>query len=44
VAPIVPETTKADLAGGERVAQVHGTVPAFKPSTFAELLDASMGL
>jgi hypothetical protein len=42
--PIVPETTKAHLVGGERVAKVQGSVAAFQPSTFAELLDASLGL
>jgi hypothetical protein len=44
VAPVVPETTKAELIGGNAVAHVQGSVPAFKPATFAELLDASLAL
>jgi hypothetical protein len=44
--PLSPEVTRADLgsAAGSKVASFGGTAPAFKPSTFGDLLDASLGL
>lgn len=44
--PLSPDVTRADLgaAGGAKVASFEGAAPAFKPSTFGELLDASLGL
>lgn len=43
-APIAPETTRVELGGGGQVAAVHGSVQAFHPTSFAELLDASLSL
>jgi hypothetical protein len=42
--PITPEATRADLSGPANVAKTHGTVQAFHPKTFAELLEASLKL
>ena len=44
--PLAPEITRAELGAipGAKVASFEGTPPAFKPSTFGELLDASLGL
>lgn len=44
--PLSPEVTRADLAasGSAKVASFESAPPAFKPSTFGELLDASLGL
>lgn len=44
--PLSPEITRAELgsASASNVASFEGTPPAFKPSTFGELLDASLGL
>jgi hypothetical protein len=43
--PLTPEITRAELPGGTaRVASFEGAPPAFKPSTFGELLDASLSL
>lgn len=44
--PLSPEVTRADLAsaGGANVASFEGAAPAFKPSTFGDLLDASLDL
>ena len=44
VAHLVPETTRADLGGGERVPDVVGAAQRFSPSTFTALLDASLAL
>jgi hypothetical protein len=43
-AAVTAETTRAELAGSDRVAAVHGSVRAFNPASFAELLEASLGL
>lgn len=43
--PLSPEVTRAELAGADaKVASFEGAAPAFKPSTFGDLLDASLGL
>lgn len=42
--PLSPEITRADLGAASKVASFEGTAPAFKPSTFGDLLDASLGL
>jgi hypothetical protein len=43
--PLKPEVTRAELpAGVAKVASFEGAAPAFKPSTFGELLDASLSL
>jgi hypothetical protein len=43
--PLSPEVTRAELGSvGAKVASFQGTAPAFKPSTFGDLLDASLGL
>ncbi|MGH7435673.1 MAG: hypothetical protein ACRENE_08360, partial [Polyangiaceae bacterium] len=42
--PITPEATRAELSGSASVARTHGSVAAFHPKTFAELLDASLKL
>jgi hypothetical protein len=44
VSHLVPETTRADLGGGERVPDVVGAAQRFSPSTFTALLDASLAL
>jgi hypothetical protein len=41
---LTSETTRADLGPGQGVASMQGGVRAFHPATFAELLDASLGL
>jgi hypothetical protein len=43
-AVLAAEATRADLSGADRVAAVQGGVRAFHPTTFAELLDASLSL
>ncbi len=39
-----PEVTRAELPGAAKVASFEGTVAPFKPASFGELLDASLGL
>jgi hypothetical protein len=41
---LTPEITKAELPAEADVATVEGAAPVFAPSTFGELLDASLGL
>jgi hypothetical protein len=43
-AVLASEPTRANLAGGERVAATQGSVRAFHPASFAELLEASLAL
>lgn len=44
-AALAPEATHAELPGeGANVASFQGAVPTFQPSTFGELLDATLGL
>jgi hypothetical protein len=43
-APITPQATRAELYPSADVAKTHGAVAAFHPTTFAELLDASLRL
>lgn len=43
-APVIPEATRADFSRSADVAKTQGTVPAFHPTTFAELLAASLKL
>ncbi len=43
-AVIAPETTRVELGAGGQVAAIHGSVQAFHPTSFAELLDASLSL
>lgn len=43
--PLAADVTRAELPGeGARVASFEGAVPAFEPSTFGELLDATLAL
>jgi hypothetical protein len=37
-----PEVTKAEIPSSSRIATVEGAVAAFSPSTFGELLDATL--
>jgi len=39
-----PEVTRAELPDTAKVASFEGSAPAFKPSSFGELLDATLGL
>jgi len=41
---LVPEATRAELASHDAVADIVGEADRFAPSTFASLLDASLGL
>jgi hypothetical protein len=41
---VTAEATHAELRGDENVAAIRGTVRAFQPATFAELLEASLSL
>jgi hypothetical protein len=41
---LTPESTRPELPQGAAVATFDGAVPAFAPSTFGELLDATLGL
>jgi hypothetical protein len=42
--PIVPERVAARMPSSEQVAQVVGELKPFRPATFGELLDATLGL
>ena len=43
-APLSAEVSKPALPATAHVASIEGTPPAFKPSSFGDLLDASLGL
>jgi hypothetical protein len=36
--------TPVDLPGGAAVAAIEGAAPSFTPSTFGDLLDATLGI